>query len=145
VDTCGYLSEDFMITRCERHGQTEIGVIEHQGREFSAFGATVNGRHVTAYTKMQDGHLTLVSWCGQTRLACRAAVVQNFWDGSFAVLFRLARRRYIVGYALDENGFLFRGELLTDCSQEVARERALRLADRFAELDAEDAVTENEA
>jgi hypothetical protein len=71
-------------------------------------------------------------------LACRSETVETFWDDSLALLFRLTRRRYIVGYALAEDGWLFRGELLTDCSDEVARDKTLRLSDYFAERDAED-------
>lgn len=32
--------------RCERRGQAEIGVVEHEGREYAALGATVDGRHL---------------------------------------------------------------------------------------------------
>jgi hypothetical protein len=38
-------------TRCERQGQIEIGVIEHEGREFAALGGSVIGRRITGYTK----------------------------------------------------------------------------------------------
>jgi hypothetical protein len=38
-----------MTTRCVRQGQIEVGIIEHRGREFSALGATVVGRHVTGH------------------------------------------------------------------------------------------------
>ena len=48
-----------MQTRCVRQGQVEIGVIEHEGREFSALGASVVGRHVTGYTKLVDGEIHL--------------------------------------------------------------------------------------
>ncbi|HLN28590.1 MAG TPA: hypothetical protein VK395_12680 [Gemmataceae bacterium] len=130
-----------METRCERQGQTEIGIIEHEGREFAALGATVNGRHVTAYTKCRNGRLLLTSWCGKTILGCRSEIVEMFWDDSVALLFRLTHRRFIAGYALGENGMLFRGELLTDTDEEEAKAEALRLSDYFAELDAEDEAT----
>jgi hypothetical protein len=60
-------------TYCVRQGQIEIGVIEHEGREFSAMGATVVGRHITGYTRLVDGDITLTTWCGQTMLASIAA------------------------------------------------------------------------
>ena len=127
-----------MTTRCERHGQTEIGVIEHEGREYAALGATVDGRHLTAYTKIRSGTLTLTTWCGKTMLACRSKIAETFNDDSCAVIFCLTKGRFIVGYALAEDGMLFRGELVTGCSLEQARRAAVGIADRFSELDAED-------
>ena len=43
-----------MQSTCVRQGQVEVGIVEHEGREFSALGATVVGRHVTGYTKLVD-------------------------------------------------------------------------------------------
>ena len=107
-----------MQTHCVRQGQVEVGIIEHEGHEFSALGATVVGRHMTGYTKLVDGDTQLSTWCGQTMLACRSEVVERFWSGSLALMFRLPRGRFIAGYALGDNGMLFRGELLTDCDDE---------------------------
>ena len=126
-----------MQTKCVRHGQIEVGIIEHNGREFSALGASVQGRHVTGYTADAHGHLVLKTWCGQTMLATRSEVVQRFWSDTFAMMFRLTRGRFIVGYSLGD-GMLFRGELLTDSDEDNARRQALIIADYFAELDAED-------
>jgi len=53
-------------------------------------------------------------------------------------MFRLPRGRFIVGYALADNGMLFRGELLTDCDEDEARRHALMVSECFAQLDAED-------
>ena len=127
-----------MTTRCVRQGQIEVGIIEHEGHEFSALGATVVGRHVTGYTKLVDGEIHLTSWCGKTMLACRSEVVERFWSGSLALMFRLPRGRFICGYALGDDGMLFRGELLSDCGEDDSRPVARRLSDRFSELDAED-------
>ena len=71
-------------------------------------------------------------------LASRCEVVERFWSGSLALMFRLPGGRFIVGYALGDEGMLFRGELLTDCDEEEARHHALMLADCFAQLDADD-------
>ena len=127
-----------MTTRCERQGQTEIGIIEHGGREYAALGATVDGRHLTAYTKTRSGMLTLTTWCGTTMLGCRSEDAASYADGSLAVVFSLTKGRFIAGYALAEDGMLFRGELVTGCSLEQARRAAVRIADHFSELDAED-------
>lgn len=128
-----------MKTWCHRQGQVEIGVIEHEGHSFACLGATVVGRHVTGYTCLQsNGNIDLKTWCGQTMLACRSEVIEEYHDGSSAMMFRLPRGRFIVGYALAENGMLFRGELLTDCTDEEARREARRLSDYWAERDAED-------
>lgn len=127
-----------MKTRCERRGQVEIGIVTHDGHEFAAFGASINGRTITAYLSHDRGHLALKSWCGRVMLVCRHEVVREFHDGSLAVMFRLTKGRFIVGYALGEEGMLFRGELLTDCDDEQARHEALSLADYWSDIDVED-------
>lgn len=127
-----------MQTHCIRDGQIEVGIIEHEGREFAALGATVVGRSVTGYTRLVDGEIQLATWCGPTMLACRSEIVERYCDESFALMFRLSRGRFIVGYALADNGMLFRGELLTDSDEDDARSMARQLSDRLAELDAED-------
>lgn len=123
---------------CEKQGQVEVGVIEHEGRTFAALGASVVGRHVTGYTALKTGDIFLTTWCGKTMLACRSEVVEEYRDGSVALLFRLNKGRFVAGYALAEKGMLFRGELLTDCTDDEARKTARRIADHFAELDAAD-------
>lgn len=125
-------------TRCERHGQTEIGIISNEGRDFAALGATVHGREITAYTKLIHRQIVLTTWCGKTILDCRNEAVRKFQSGSLAIVFRLTLGRFIVGYALDESGMLFRGELLTDVTDDEAKRAALRISDYFAEIDAGD-------
>ncbi len=127
-----------MQTTCVRQGQIEVGIIEHEGHEFSALGATVQGRSITGYTKSVGNRIHLTSWCGKTTLAARCEVVERFWSGSLALMFRLPRGRFIVGYALGENGMLFRGELLFDSDEDEARRHALMVSECFAQLDAED-------
>ena len=119
-----------MRTHCIRQGQVEVGIIEHQGQEFAALGASVVGRSVTGYTRNVHGHITLKTWCGQTMLDCRSEVLERYWSGSLALLFRLTRGRFIAGYALADNGMLFRGELLTDCDEDNARYMARQLSDQ---------------
>lgn len=130
-----------MKTFCVRQGQVEIGVVEHEGQQFSAFGASVVGRHVTGYTRLDHGEISLTTWCGKTMLACRCEVVERYWSGSLALMFRLPRGRFLVGYALAENGMIFRGELLQHIEEQDARRMALRVSDHFAELDSEDEET----
>ncbi|MAX37651.1 MAG: hypothetical protein CME33_13925 [Gimesia sp.] len=125
-------------TRCERLGQIEIGIIEHEGREYVALGSSVVGREITGYTKEDRNGITLTTWCGKTILDCRCEIVEQYWTGSLALMFRLPRSRFIIGYALGENGMLFRGELLDDCSDDDARRQAIHIAQYFSELDAED-------
>ena len=55
-----------------------------------------------------------------------------------AIVFRITNGRFIVGYALGDDGMLFRGELLTDCDEDRARHEALDLAEYWAGIDAED-------
>jgi len=127
-----------MNTSCIRHGQVEVGIVEHEGHEFSALGATLQGRSITGYTKLVGSDIHLTTWCGKTTLVCRSEVVERFWTGTLAHMFRLPRGRFIVGYALGDDGMLFRGELLTNCDEDEARRYALMLSDCFAALDAED-------
>lgn len=46
-----------MQTHCVREGQVEVGIVEHEGREFTALGATVVGRSITGYTRLVDGEI----------------------------------------------------------------------------------------
>ena len=114
-----------MTTRCERRGQLEIGIIDHDGRSYAAFGASVYGHNVTSYTRQQNGHISLTRWDGSTMLACRSEIVREHLDGSIVLMFRLTHGRFVVGYALSDDGMLFRGELLTDCDEDRARHEAV--------------------
>ena len=125
-------------TRCERQGQIEIGIIEHDGREFVALGASVVGRNLTGYTKSDRRGITLATWCGKQMLDCRCEIVERYWSGSLALMFRLTKGRFIVGYALNDDGMLFRGELIEGFDEDDARREAYRIANYFADLDAED-------
>ena len=102
-------------TRSIRQGQIEIGIIEHNGPEFAALGATVVRRDITGYVKFKRDHFWLTTWAGGTMLDCRSEVVERFWNGGLALMFRLPKRRFIVGYALGDDGMLFRGELIDHC------------------------------
>ena len=125
-------------TRSIRQGQIEIGIIEHNGHEYAALGATVIRRDVTGYVKFKCNHFWLTTWSGGTMLDCRSEVVERFWNGGLALMFRLPKGRFIVGYALGDDGMLFRGELIDNCTDDDARRHALRLSENWAELDAED-------
>jgi hypothetical protein len=124
-----------MTTKCERRGQLEIGIIDHEGRSFAAFGSSVSGHNLTGYTRLRNGQIALTRWDGSTMLACRSQVVREYHDGSISVMFHLTHGRYVVGYALGDDGMLFRGELLTDCDEERARHEALELADYWSGTD----------
>jgi hypothetical protein len=123
--------------RCERRGQLEVGVLDHEGRVFAAFGAGVHGHNVTTYTRKEGDRVALTSWCDKVILACRSEVVRAYPDGSLALMFRLTHGRYIVGYALGERGSLFRGELLLGCDDGRARRVALDVSEYWAAIDAE--------
>lgn len=126
-------------TRSERHGQTEVGIVTHEGRESAALGASVHGRDITAYTKLVGGSIVLTTWAGKIMMACRHEVVRRHRDGSLVLLFRLTRRRFVVGYALGDSGMLFRGELLTDTTDDEARRAAIFNSNLFAAFDEDDA------
>lgn len=135
-----------MKSRTERHGQTEVGIVTHNGREFAALGASVSGRNVSGYTRDRGfrSHLVLTNWGGRVMLDCRSTIVREFprddWGRGIAVVFMLPRGRFIAGYALDGDGMLFRGELLYgNHDLDIAAGEALSLADYWRERDAEDA------
>jgi hypothetical protein len=125
-------------TRSVRQGQIEVGIIEHNGTEYVALGATVVRRDLTSYVKYKSGHYWLTTWSGGTMLDCRSEVVERYWHGGMAVMFRLPRGRYIVGYALGDDGSLFRGELIDGCSEDEARCHCKMVAENWMEVDAED-------
>jgi|GEM_PF-1260845 len=127
-----------MQMRCERRGQGEVGIVTHDDRVFTAFGATVSGHNITAYTRTDGDRMVLTRWGGGLMLACRSEVVRKYHEDSLALMFRLTNGRFIVGYALGDDGMLFRGELLAGCGGEQARREALRLAEYWAEIDRED-------
>ena len=127
-----------MATRCERKGQIEYGILEFEGREYVALGATVVGRSVTGYTRMTPLGITLTTWCGQTMLDSRCEIVERYWTKAVALNFSLTGGKFIVGYALGDCGMLFRGELLTNSNPDDAGDEARKLAEYFAELDAQD-------
>jgi hypothetical protein len=127
-----------MQMRCERRGQCEVGVITHEGRIHAAFGASVQGHDITAFTGLHEGRKVLTTWCGKVMLACRCEVVRVYHDSSLALMFRLPHGRYIVGYALGDDGMLFRGELLVGCDEERARREAVQLAEYWSGIDSED-------
>ena len=59
-----------MKTRCERRGQLEIGIIDHDGHVFAAFGSSINGHNVTGYTRQRNGqhHPDPLGWQHDARL-----------------------------------------------------------------------------
>ena len=126
-----------MNTFCVRQGQVEVGVIEYQGHQYSALGASVSGRNITGYTRQEGNDIQLASWCGKSMLVTRCEIVERYWSGSMALLFRLTKGNFIVGYSLGE-GMLFRGELLTDIDDDEARSMARMISECFSDLDAEE-------
>ena len=128
-------------TRSFRQGQVEFGVIENNGVEYIACGASVCGREITAYLKFKRSHYWLTTWSGETMIDTRSEIVERFWNGGMALLFRLPKRRFIVGYALGD-GMLFRGELLDGCDDDDARRRAIVLSQNWSEIDAEEEEAE---
>lgn len=130
-------------TRCERDAYgREIGVIEHNGREFKALGASVVGTHVSGYVGKRD---ELLTWCGRTMLDCRSDRGDEYRDEygekSFGLVFLLGSGRAIVGYALGV-GMLFRGELVQlgeGNAWDEARDACKSECDYWRRIDAEDA------
>ena len=129
-------------TRSVRQGLIEIGIIEHNGFEYAALGATVVRRDITGYVKFKSGHYWLTRWSGGTMLDCRSEVVERFWNGGLALMFRLPKGRYIVGNVIDGEGSLFRGELIDNCDEDEARRHCQMVANNWAEVDQMDEEAE---
>jgi hypothetical protein len=127
-----------MRAECYRRGQGEVGIVTNDGRVYAAFGASVSGHNVTAYTRNDGGVLALTRRDVGTMLACRSETVREYHDGPLAIVFRLTNGRYIAGFALGDEGMLFRGELLLGCDDERARREAVALAEYWSQIDAED-------
>lgn len=129
-----------------RHGQSETGIISHQGNEYAAGGSSVRGKDVTGYTHTDKwGRLSLRRWNGKFWFRARATVVREYrssaWNDVYAVVFLLPHGRAIAGYALGLDGMLFRGEL---CDASEAEDTARSLSEFWMERDAEDeAADEN--
>lgn len=126
-----------------QHGQTEIGIlVGPDGHEWSALGSSVNGRHVSGYTKRSTrGHVSLTKWNGATMLDCRSEIVERYrheCHEPIALVFSLTNGRFIVGYALDDSGSLFRGELKGCDSADEAAQAARSEAEYWMERDADD-------
>jgi len=45
-----------METRTEQHGNTEVGIVTHNGKDYSALGSVITDSHITAYLG-KDGQL----------------------------------------------------------------------------------------
>ncbi len=127
-------------TRSIRQGQIEIGILEHSGLEYAAYGYTLCGREITAYVKYKKGHYWLTTWSG-TILAWRSEIVERYWNGGLALLFRLPKGKFIIGYALG-NDMLFRGELIEGCSQDEAHRHCVMVAENWMEVDQMDEEAE---
>jgi len=46
----------------------------------------------------ESNRVTLTAWCGKTMLDCRCEIVERYWSGSLALIFRLTRGCFIIGY-----------------------------------------------
>ena len=67
----------------------------------------------------------------------RSEIVERFPDGSLVLIFRLGHGRFLAGYALGDDGMLFRGELL-EASEAEARWTARIMSNELAVLDQAD-------
>ena len=129
-------------TRSVRQGQIEIGIIEHNGHEYVALGATVVRQRPDGLRQVQAKSFLVDDWAGGTMLDCRSEVVERYWNGGMALMFRLP----VVGSSWDMSSTateaLFRGELIDNCDEDEARHHCLMVANNWMELDAEDQEAE---
>lgn len=99
---------------------------------------------VVGYVQQPDGPIVLMDWHGRHVLHTGADVVETYHtyphgDKALALLWHVGPGRYVVGYALDDAGTLFRGELMDGATRDDAEERARDLAAYWIERDADDA------
>ena len=112
------------------------------GREYAALGATVVRRDISGYVKFKCGHYWLTRWSGGTMLDCRSEVVEQVLEWGLGPDVSTAQGRFIVGYVIDGDGSLFRGELIDHCDEDEARRHCVMVANNWAEVDAEDEEAE---
>jgi hypothetical protein len=130
-----------MDSQAYRIRQTEIGVIKHDGYEFSALGSDVNGRHVTGYLGKSGA---LSRWDGGQMLPANRYVEFTEWtwgefsDKGYVCGWRVGRGRWILGWAMNGAGSLFRGELADADDDDDARRQAESIAEHWIEVDNED-------
>jgi hypothetical protein len=101
-----------MDTRSEQHGNVEVGVIVHEGREFKALGSVIDGGRIAAYLG-KAGQLT--KWSGEvigtyqvTRTWRRP---RNYVSSTLSQVYATVEGKRYTGRSAGE-GMLFRGKLV---------------------------------
>lgn len=142
-----------MKSQAYRIRQTETGVIEHNGNQFAATGSSVHGKQVTGYL---GKHGELLRWDGLQMLsgARHHDIGTLRWgesgDDGNVCAWKLTHNRWIVGWAMNGEGSLFRGELTTiDEGSETdkddeAHRQAFEIAYRWIDIDVEDQLRDQQ-
>jgi hypothetical protein len=98
-------------SRTEQHGTTEIGIIAHEGREFSALGSVVTDTHVTAYLAKDN---TLTKWNGEVigtyRITRTWSTPRSFASSTMNQVYATVNGRTYTGRSAGV-GMIFRGRL----------------------------------
>lgn len=98
-----------MDTRSEQHGQVEVGIVSHEGREFAALGSVIDGDRITAYLG-KDGYLT--KWDGTVigiyHITSSWRTPKSFVSGTMNQVYAKMDGQWYVGRSAGE-GMLFRG------------------------------------
>jgi hypothetical protein len=136
-----------MNTKVIMQGQTEVGIVSNGVNECSALGSSVNGEDITGYAHGEYGGWILKRWNGALMLR-RGTEVKTYrahWETGErgrAIVFRLPNKRFIVGYALDDE-MLFRGRLLSvrkcnELSEDELMKEALSESEYWRGIDDEE-------
>ena len=98
-----------MDTRTEQHGNVEVGVVIHKGREYSALGSVIEGDRIAAYLG-KDGQLT--KWDGSIigiyKITATWSTPQSFVSSTMNQVYAKVDGQWYVGRSAGQ-GMLFRG------------------------------------
>ena len=99
-----------METRTEQHGAIEVGIVVHEGREFSALGSVIDGERIAAYLG-KDGQLT--KWNGEVlgtyRITRTWRTPRSYVSSTMHQVYATVNGKTYTGRSAGE-GMLFRGK-----------------------------------
>jgi len=100
-----------MEYRTEQHGNAEVGVVIHEGREFKALGAVISGDRIAAYL---GKHGQLTNWAGEAigtyRITKTWRTPHLFLSSTMSQVIATVDGKRYQGRSAGE-GMLFRGKL----------------------------------
>lgn len=101
-----------MNTRTEQHGNTEIGIIEYEGKEFAAFGSVITDTHISAYLGKAG---VLTNWAGEAvgtyHITSTWSIPRSFVSSTMHQVYACVNGKTYTGRSAGV-GMLFNGKLV---------------------------------